>query len=545
MNLQISHPVRQLLTLGAFFTALVVSATTFARGHPDTTNKPQESKNDNSYYYFLLSQIKDTPGQEIESDAVLNQALQKDPKSSYLLGQRSLRKARNADFDSALNDAKAALSRNPNDPELLLLVGKLYAAKKQPQTAITFYRRALTQTPDNEEIYNILAREYLSMNNRSGATAALQSCLSRNPESLSCLYYLGSIYIEGKQYDQALKYYKILADLNPDNTKVLETIVDIYVQRNQNAQAIDALMQLKRANPDDFNSQIRLGLIYSELKQTDKAIAEFESITDRFPEADRLHYFLGLLYLEKRNYDQSIHHFSSIPKGSKFYFEAVLRQGLILKEQHKIGQAIALLNNKLGSKSDSADWYELKSSFLIFQGSYRKALDVLSDGLVKFPGNSDLLFQRAIVFDKLNRWEDAKTDLNTILSKDRNSAKALNYLGYTMAIKGEDLNTALKYTQRAASLHPGDGYILDSLGWVYFKRGNVKQALNLLLKAHKLEPEEPTVCEHLGDVYVSQNNSPLARQYYACARKILESKTDRDRDESKQLEAIKQKLEQL
>jgi tetratricopeptide (TPR) repeat protein len=497
----------------------------------------------NSYYYFLLSQLKDVPGKETESDAILNEALIKDASSPFLLGQRSLRKARKADFVSALADAKKALAKNPNDPDLLLLVGKLYAAQKQASTAITYYHKAQVRAPNNQEINNVLAREYMSLGNEAAAIGALKTCLARDPDSLSCLYYLATIYMEAKQTGLALIYYNQIAALSPDNAKVLQIIAGIYLEQKNSAKAIAALEKLKKVSPEDISSQIRLGLLYTEIKQPDKAITEFEALAKSFPEADRLHYFLGLLYMEKKAFEKAVPHFSQVGKSSKFYFESVLRQGLLLKEQGKTGQAIRLLDKKLNTtNAQNPEWFELKSSFLVFEAAYPRALKILTQGLAQFPGDEKLLFQRAIVFDKMNRWPEARNDLETILKANPHSAKALNYLGYTLAERGEDLALALKTLKQAIQLNPNDGYIIDSLAWAYFKNGHAAQALTLLLKAQHIVPNEPTIAEHLGDVYKKIQKPILAQASFEKALNLLKAKTDPSADETRQIKSLEAKL---
>jgi tetratricopeptide (TPR) repeat protein len=80
-------------------------------------------------------------------------------------------------------------------------------------------------------------------------------------------------------------------------------------------------------------------------------------------------------------------------------------------------------------------------------------------------------------------------------------ADALNYLGYSYADKGVNLEEALSLIQRALELKPGSGYIIDSLGWVYFRLGKIDEALKQLRMALDTVKEDPVLFEHLGDVY--------------------------------------------
>ena len=104
--------------------------------------------------------------------------------------------------------------------------------------------------------------------------------------------------------------------------------------------------------------------------------------------------------------------------------------------------------------------------------------------------------------------------------------QALNYIGYTYADRGIQLDEAEKLIKRALELKPDDGYITDSLGWLYFKKGEIEKAVAELEKAHQLAPEDPVIAEHLGDVYGKQNQVEKAIQMYERSLKLDPKKTE-------------------
>ena len=104
--------------------------------------------------------------------------------------------------------------------------------------------------------------------------------------------------------------------------------------------------------------------------------------------------------------------------------------------------------------------------------------------------------------------------MRQILTIDPKNADALNYIGYSYAEMGTNLTSAKELITQALDIAPGDGYILDSLGWVYFKMGQRKKALDTLLEAVKHVPEDPVIQEHLGDVYLELGKKSKATQAY-------------------------------
>ncbi|CAD7782784.1 MAG: Photosystem I assembly protein Ycf3 [Candidatus Methanoperedenaceae archaeon GB50] len=111
-------------------------------------------------------------------------------------------------------------------------------------------------------------------------------------------------------------------------------------------------------------------------------------------------------------------------------------------------------------------------------------------------------------------------EMRQTISLDPNHAEALNYLGYTYAEMGENLEEAERLIKRALEIKPEDGYIIDSLGWVYYQRGEYKKALEILKKAHKLASKDPIITEHLGDVYSKNGLYQEALKYYRQALKL-------------------------
>ena len=121
--------------------------------------------------------------------------------------------------------------------------------------------------------------------------------------------------------------------------------------------------------------------------------------------------------------------------------------------------------------------------------------------------------------------------MKTVISLDAKNANALNYLGYTYAELGENLDEAEHLIKEALKQKPDDGYITDSLGWVYFKKGLLIKALKYLKKAVSLVPDDPIILEHLGDAYLKTSDKKKALQFYK--RSLLKKEKDRDDLEKK------------
>ena len=126
--------------------------------------------------------------------------------------------------------------------------------------------------------------------------------------------------------------------------------------------------------------------------------------------------------------------------------------------------------------------------------------------------------------------------MEVVINLEPENADALNYLGYTYADLGQNLDEAEHLIKQALKYKPDDGYIIDSLGWVYFKKGYYNKALNLLEKAVSLVPDDPAILEHLGDAYMKVDNKRKALKYYI--RSISNSKKDNNFDLEKKIKEL-------
>ncbi|MBW2652719.1 MAG: tetratricopeptide repeat protein, partial [Deltaproteobacteria bacterium] len=122
------------------------------------------------------------------------------------------------------------------------------------------------------------------------------------------------------------------------------------------------------------------------------------------------------------------------------------------------------------------------------------------------------------------------------------NADALNYIGYTYADKGINLDKAEKLIKRALELKPQDGYIIDSMGWLYFKKGNYKKAIKHLEKAAKYASEDSIIREHLGDAYLKNNLNDKALEMYERALE-LEPEKDELKEKIKDLRNNEEKVD--
>lgn len=500
----------------------------------------------NSILHYIDSRLYGLREDDISSLEALRRSVQEDPDSVYLHGEMGRSLAEQNQFEQAALEADKALELEPNSAPIHLLRGKLYSVKHESDLAIRSYQTCIRFDPKLEECYTMLAREQLLLKRPEAALATIRSLLKQDPKSTTALYYQGTIYSnELKEPRQATAAFLKILDEDPDDIRSLAALAQIYLDEKNYSEALKYLLPIERLAPTDIPMKLRVGLIYYELKDYDKAIDRFTKALALSPDNDRVSYYLGLLEAQRKNYDQALAHFKMVPPASELYKDAILRAVLVLREKNDLPKAIAFAESSLKSRPDVPELYEILGTLQGKQGNYVEGIRALDRGLKRFPGQEKLLFAKGVLLDKSGQFEKSMEVMRELIALNPQNSSALNYLGYSYADRGIRLPEALEYLTAADRIKPNDGYITDSLAWVYFKMGDREKALQLLKTANQLSPEEPVILEHLGDVYLDKGDVEKAKGYFreaVAAAVKQESSADQDLEDLKRIQSKLGKL---
>jgi Flp pilus assembly protein TadD len=151
---------------------------------------------------------------------------------------------------------------------------------------------------------------------------------------------------------------------------------------------------------------------------------------------------------------------------------------------------------------------------------YEKAEEVYLRGIEAIPNDAELHFNLGIVFDKLERFDDMAGEMRKAIELDPAHENALNYLGYSYADRGINLDEAVSLVERALAIKPDSGAYIDSLGWAYYKKGWFDKAIDKLKRASELITDDPVILEHLGDVYLKKNMKAEAKEEWIKALRM-------------------------
>ncbi len=298
---------------------------------------------------------------------------------------------------------------------------------------------------------------------------------------------------------------------------------------------------------------MRLALLDFEAGRYREAAERFRKVFEASPTQYDVAYFLGLVYERAGDYDAALSALKRVPPGHERYAQARTQMAAILEKRGELEAALGEVERaRAAGSTRPLDLYY--ASLLARNGRFEEAVAFLEDLLAQDPDDDEILYNLGVLYGERRLREEALRYMEQALEKNPENASALNYLGYTWAERGERLDEAEALIRRALELRPDDGYITDSLGWVYYMRARklleagqeeearalAQRALEELRRAAELTGGDPVISEHLGDAYLLLGRKQEALRHYLEAMEQgpraeeqpeLESKLDRLRGE--------------
>ncbi len=536
----------------------------------DDTSRPVLSHSGERYYYYALSRFFKNKGQLSDAIDLMDKVGKLDPDSAFIQRELALLHLNNKDAQAALKTIEAALGSHPEDIALLNIYGRLLDEKSDLEGASRTYAKILAIDPQQQNAYLFLGSVYTRMKLERKAVGIYRKMVKRYPEAYAGHYFLGRIYQQqGKQRsaekafertlainpdleepkfalvsiylsrgkaDLAIEMYRGLLARNPKNIKAAAGLAYLYIDQDRAAEATPLLLGLGRRSLSDLQVARDILRLYIDPKKYKEAAAILAGIIDSGPASRDLTYFLGVAYEGLQDPDRAILEMKKLTPKDRFYQDAVVRIAFLYQDQEKTNKAIAHMQQAIAANPDKSEFYFYLGTLYEETGKLEEALTALHRGQANEPDSIKIQFRLGVVYDKLGDKEQSIAAMKRVIQLDANHASALNYLGYTYADLGKNLEEAEKLIARALKHKPDDGYITDSLGWVYYKQGRYSEALEMLIKAVGMVADDPIILEHLGDAYLKKDNRRKALESYRRALKVKEK--DRDVLEKK-IEALK------
>jgi tetratricopeptide (TPR) repeat protein len=524
-----------------------------------------------AYFYFLWGAHAESNKKYSEAQEAYEKALICDPEADYVLKKLPILLIKMEKLLAAAQWLREAIKKNPNDIDNQLLLARLDVNSGDFNEAIQIYEKILELAPDNSTVRLRLGYLYSQQGRYKEGKETIKVLLIKDPSSYFALLYLARLAIQSADFDTAAVLYEKILPQHWSPELVYE-MIELYGMREQYKRVEQLYASILNNDPE--NEQAALGRVHSLLlldreKEALEELARIRSFSNKptnidlissrifistrnFDKANVLlekilakedspaaRYMLAVIRYEANKLEAALAHLRRITHDDEEFENSITLQTKILTELQRTPEAIALVK-KLIDNPDRRQplYYSLLASIHTNQKQIDAGHEVLKKGIELYPDNVQLFFEYGLLLEKEGKQNEAIATMEKVLELQPAHVEALNYLGYTWAENNVHLDKALEFINKAIALKPDNGFILDSLGWVYFRMGELEKAKTALERAIVLEPEDPYILEHMGDIYQAGGQKDKARDSWYKARELSKDQEMKEKIEKK-IDALK------
>ena len=445
--------------------------------------------------------------------------LRQDPKNQTARKVAALSALRAGDKKVAVEHLNVLLKVDPAGFENALLELASVLQKEGKITAVYDALDALSvQHPEQAAIY--FMQSVLAMQNKDKnlAESKIQQALKIRPNWDKALIFQAQIAVFSGDLNKAKALLKEASLKYPDNNKINKMYAQVLIKAEDYEVAGEVYQGIISADPKDIESQFALGLVYLQLDRDGSAEDIFKKLLEQPEWKYQASFYLGKIEEKRDHAQKALVWFDKVTDGP-FAFDASISAISLLAKDKKFEEAASRLSLL------QAKFPKQKLRLLIVQvelysqqKQYEKAFNLLTEALVDFPDQKELLYTRALMAERVGKPAIVEADLKKILAMDPDNVEALNALGYTLLNKPERYADAEKYLQRALKLEPDEAVIIDSYGWLQFKLGNTAKALDYLQQAYDKQ-QENEIAAHLAEVLWALGKKDEAKKLFKKAIK--------------------------
>ena len=551
-----------------------------------------------AYAHFLRARLLALQGEHGKSVEQLRLALASDPGRTELVLALAEAQARSGSPAKAEATVRGLLERRPDHVPALLFLGRLLYETDRPQRAREVLDRVRKLAPREQEPYLLLAEMSLESGHPDDAVRTVQALADLNRDTTG-LRRLGMALLDRGEPETARALLERTVQIDPGDAEAQGALGEALEALGRPADAEAAYGRALERDPDSREVLLRAGRLALRSGSEPRARAYLDRLAslDIGPEQSlrialtwlsagkpapairvleqaragsddpRLLLALGLVQGKVGRWADAAKSYGQVPIGAAGWKDAVVQRGLalaragdptaerataealkqapgdvtleaghaaVLEALGQPGRAEQFLQARI-RVSGSTELVTALSQIFSRTGAHAEAAAVLTEALKAHPRDEDLLYAMGAVLERSGATQQALARMRELLEVNPQNAAAMNFIGYTLAEHGEQLEEAERMVRRALAIHPDSGAYLDSLGWVQFRRGDMVRAASTLERAAELEPDEPTILEHLGDAYGGVSRRDAAVGAY---RRALEAMRTTDDPTARERSAI-------
>jgi tetratricopeptide (TPR) repeat protein len=424
---------------------------------------------------------------------------------------------RTGDMDEVTTQMGYLLSITDNPKDGYRLATAIMARNSDKQAALTAMQELAARDPDSPYAQLALSRTAILAGQLEQALEAVERALQLRPDFVTATILKSQILIEMERTEEAALLLQQATRSHPDDLEVRFAYARLLLGKQDIEAAREQFASIVKLDPDNADALYSLGLLELETGQYRAGEKHLKKLLKLEKRVQSTYYYLGYAALKQEHDAKALDWFSKVESGD-FWSQSQLQAARIMVRQGKINEMqdyLRVLRQK--NPQAAVAFFLVEGEVLTDAGYLDEAYAVYTQALGTDPDNEDLLYARALLAQQRGQFDLAEQDMRHILGNDPDNVRTLNALGYSLADKTDRYEEALVYISKALKQTPDDPAIIDSMGWVQFRLGNLGKARSFLEQAWDLT-KDSEIGAHLGEVLWVQGEHEAARSIWAEAK---------------------------
>jgi tetratricopeptide (TPR) repeat protein len=456
------------------------------------------------------------------------QARPEAPEAVFALARARLQQGNRDGAVAALGEL---VTKHPGLDGVYFEAGERLAEVRSIQAAVVVLRRVAKEHPDRAGAQAAYGHLLARLGQREEAADFLRRALELRPDWETAAVELART----RSVEEGLAILRRFLEGHPDADEARIRYAQGLMSTGRAAEAEEVLTRLVERRPERVEAQLGLGMAHFHQEEWDEAAAAFRQALGQDPGNAGALFHLGRVAEEQGRYEDAVAYYSRVESGP-FLERARMREAVAAVQVGDLQRALQLVRQIRSFHPQEAEYYRLEARILAQMDQLGAAEQVANQGLQRSPGSPELLYTRAMIREQKGDYAGMEADIRQVIEQNPEDAQAYNFLGYSLADRGVRLKEALELVRKANELAPDQGYILDSLGWVYYRLGRLERAEALLRRALERMPEDAEILAHLGEVLEARGERQAARATWRRALEHVEEREDLARELRRRLE---------
>jgi tetratricopeptide (TPR) repeat protein len=497
---------------------------------------------------FLVAEFSAQRG-DFQSALAIQMRMARELRDPQLARRAVELAVRSRAYGPALEGASLLFELDPDSALAREIIAALLANEGDLANARDKLALILDKHADRGRMLTQLSHLFGKFNDKSAVLEATRAIVSRYPETAESRYALGVAALVAGRFDESARETDAALRLRPgweqaailkgqglrkDSAASVIAFYESFVKEHPASYEVrmqlgrelagerrlaDARAQFREAEKlakGDSQPAYAIGLLSLQLEDFREAQVAFtRSLRQGHREAAAIYLGLGQAAEGMKSLDEAIEWYQKVESGD--WVRAQIKIAQIMSRQQGVKAGRDYLRGiETRSEEDRIQVIQVEASLLREAKAWKETYEVLTRGVLQYPESFELLYDRAMAAERVDRIDVLEADLKRVIQMKPDYAHAYNALGYTLAEKTDRLQEARELIEKAYKLSPDDPFILDSLGWVHYRLGNVDTAVKHLQRAYGMRPD-PEIAAHLGEVLWKVGQKDEARKVWSAA----------------------------